>query len=92
MISFINPGGEKFTDPGFLATSQLMLEEVASYIWVHSNSVIKNLIPFEDDAEIHLRNVLMQSICKQPEDNFYLDSSPKIDFCFEVLRNCKTMF
>ena len=73
MISFVNPGIEKFTDPGFLATSQLMLEEVASYIWAHSNSVIKNLIHFEDEAEIRLLNVLMQSVCKQPEDNFYPD-------------------
>ena len=37
-----------------------MLEkEVASYIWVHGNSVIKTLAPFEDDAEIHLLNFLM---------------------------------
>ena len=35
---------------------------------VHSNSLIKNLTPFEDDVEILLLNLLMQSICKQPED------------------------
>ena len=86
MISFIHSGSEKFTDTGFLATSQLMLEEVASYIWAHSNSLIKNLTPFEDDAEIHLLNVLMQSICKQPEDTFIQMVSPKIDFYFEVFK------
>ena len=36
-----------------------MLEEVASYVWEHSNSLIKNLTPFEDDAEIRLLIVLM---------------------------------
>ena len=37
-----------------------MLEkEVASYIWVHSNSLIKDLTPFEDDAEIRLLNFLV---------------------------------
>ena len=80
MISFIHSGSEKFTDTGFLATSQLMLEEVASYIWAHSNSLIKNSTPFEDDAEIRLINVLIQSICKQPEDNFTQMASRKIDF------------
>ena len=86
MISFIHSGSEKFTDTGFLATSQLMLEEVASYIWAHSNSLIKNLTPFEDDAEIRLLNFLMQSICKQPEDTFIQMASPKIDFYFEVFK------
>ena len=79
MISFIHSGSEKFTDTGFLETSQLMLEEVASYIWTHSNSLLKNLTPFEDDAEIRLLNVLMQSICKQPEDTFIQMVSPKVD-------------
>ena len=60
MISFIHSGNEKFTDTGFLATtSWLMLEKVASYIWAHSKSLIKNLTPFEDDAEIRLLNFLM---------------------------------
>ena len=86
MISFIHSGSEKFTDTGFLATSQLMLEEVASYIWAHSNSLIKNLTPFEDDAEIRLLNFLMQSICKQPEDTFIKMASLKIDFYFEVFK------
>ena len=37
-----------------------MLErEVAGYIWVHSKSLIKDLNPFEDDAEIRLLNFLM---------------------------------
>ena len=63
-----------------------MLEEVASYIWAHSNSLIKNLTPFEDDAEIHLLHVLMQSICKHTEDSFIQMASPKIDFYFEVFK------
>ena len=62
-----------------------MLEEVASYTWGHSNSLIKNLIHFEDDAEIRLLNLLMQSICKQPE-HFIKMASPKIDFYFEVFK------
>ena len=77
MISFIHSGSEKFRDTGFLATSQLMLE---------ANSLIKNLTPFEDDAETRLLNVLMQSICKQPEDTFIQMASPKIDFYFEVFK------
>ena len=86
MIIFIHSVSEKFTDTGFLAISQLMLEEAASYIWAHSNSLIKNLTPFEDDVEIRLLNVLMQSICKQPEDTFIQMASPKIDFYFEVFK------
>ena len=35
-----------------VATSQLMLGRRSLAIWVHSNSSIKNLTPFEDDAEI----------------------------------------
>ena len=35
-----------------VATSQLMLGRRSLAIWVHSNSLIKNLTPFEDDAEI----------------------------------------
>ena len=91
MISFIHSGSEKFTDTGFLATSQLMLEEVASYIWAHSNSLIKNLTPFEDDAEIRLLNILMQSICKQPEDTSIQMASPKIDFYFEVFKHLENV-
>ena len=79
MISFIHSGIEKFTDTGFLTTIQLMLEEVASYIWAHSNFLIKNVTSFEDDAEICLLNVLIQSICKQPEDTFIQMASPRID-------------
>ena len=33
--------------------------EVDSYIWVHSNSLIRNLTPFKDDAVIGLLNFLM---------------------------------
>ena len=65
---------KEFTETGFqVATSQLMLKRaVASYTLVHSNSLIQNLIPSEDDAEIDLLNFLMKSICKQkqPEDTF----------------------
>ena len=87
MISFIHSGIEKFTDTGFLTISQLMLGEVASYnIWAHSSSLIKNLTPFQDDAEIRLLNVLMQSISKQLEDIFIQMASPKIDFYFEVFK------
>ena len=39
-------------------------------MWSHSNSLIKNLTPLEEDAEIRLLNFLMQSICTQPEDTF----------------------
>ena len=63
-----------------------MLEEVASYIWAHSNSLIKNLALFEDDPEIRLLNFLMYSIYKQPENTFIKMTSPKIDFCFEVFK------
>ena len=59
MISFIYSGSDKFTGTGFLATSLLILEAVASYIWAHSNYLIKNLTPFENDAEIRLLNFLM---------------------------------
>ena len=63
-----------------------MLEEVASYTWAHSNSLIKNLTLFEDDAEIRLLNFLMKSIFKQPEDTFI-----KKTFITQ-LGNWKTMF
>ena len=45
-------------------------------ICVHSNSLIKNLTPFEDDAEIRLSNFIK------------LDSL-KIDFFFEVFKQLK---
>ena len=35
-----------------VATSQLMLGNRRLAIWVHSNSLIKNLTSFEDEAEI----------------------------------------
>ena len=71
-----------------------MLEkEIASYIWVHSNSLIKNLTLFEDDAEIRLLNFLMQSIYKQkqPEGTFIKMASPKIDFYVEVFKKLKNL-
>ena len=58
-------------------------------MWLHSNSLIKNLTPFEDDAEIRLLNFLMQSIFKQPEDTFIRMASPEIDFYFEVFKKLK---
>ena len=78
---------------GFRVTTSLqMLERRWLAIWVHGNSLIKNLIPFEDDAEICLLNFLMWSICKQPEDTFINKmASPKIDFYFEVFKQLKTM-
>ena len=63
-----------------------MLEEAASYIWAHRNSLIKNLTPFEDDVEISSLNVLMWSICKQPEDTFIQMASSKIYFYFEAFK------
>ena len=87
MISFIHAKSEKLTDTGFVGTSQLMLEEVASYIWAHRNSLNKYLKSFEDNAETRLLNVLMWCICKQPEDTFIqMASSPKIDFYFEEFK------
>ena len=86
MISFIHSGSEKFRDKDFLATSQLILEEVASYNWARSYSLIKNLTSFEDGAEIPLINVLMQSICKQPEERLIQMASPEIDFYFEIFK------
>ena len=73
-----------------VATSQLMLGRRWLAIWVHSNSLIKNLTPFEDDAEIRLLNFLMWSICQQPEDTFIKKmASPKIDLYFEVFKELK---
>ena len=69
-----------------MATSQLMLGRRRRVMWVHSNSLIKNSTPFEDDAEILLLNFLMQSICKQPEDTFINMASLKINFYFEVFK------
>ena len=57
-------------------------------IWVHNNSLIKNLTSFEDDAEIRLLNFLVWSIFKQPEDAA-IRASPKIDFYFEVFKQLK---
>ena len=56
---------------------------------MHSNSLIKNLTPFEDDSEIRLLKFLMQSIFKQPEDAFIM-ASPKIEFYFEVFKQLKS--
>ena len=55
-------------------------------IWMHSNSLIKNVTTFEDDAEIRLLSFLMQSLCTQPEDAFVLMTPLKIDFYFQVFK------
>ena len=44
-----------------VATSQLMLGRRSLAIWVHSNSLIKNLTPFEDYAEIRFLDFLMHA-------------------------------
>ena len=72
-----------------VATSQLMLGSSWLAIWMHSNSLIKNSTPFEDDAEIRLLNFLMQSICTQLEYTFIKTASLKIDFQFEVFKQLK---
>ena len=51
---------------------------------MHYNCLIKNLTPFEDDAEICLLNFL-----KQPEDIFIKMASPKIGFYIEVFKQLK---
>ena len=48
-------------------------------MWVHNNSLIKNLTPFEDDTETRLLNFLMWSIFKQTEDTFTKMASLEID-------------
>ena len=53
---------------------------------MRSNSLIKNLAPFEDDAEIILLNFFMKSILRQPEDTFIEITLPKIDFYFVVFK------
>ena len=63
-----------------------MLEEVSSYIWAHSNSLIKNVTPSEDDAENRLLDFLIHSLYKQPEDSFIKMASTKIDFSFDVFK------
>ena len=56
---------------------------------MHSNSLIKNLTRFEDDAEIRLVNFPMLPICTQPEDTFIKMASLKINFDFKVLKQLK---
>ena len=65
-----------------------MPEEVFNYnIWTHSNSLIKNVTPFEDDAEIRLLNVLSNVVYLQTTRRyFYPDGVTKIDFYFEVFK------
>ena len=56
---------------------------------MHYNSLIKNLTPFEDDAESRLLSFLMPSIFKQPEDTLIKMVSHKTDFYFEVFKQLK---
>ena len=57
MISFIHCGNEKRVYRFPRGNKILGRRWLAT--WVHSNSLIKNLTPFEDDAEICLLNFLM---------------------------------
>ena len=60
-------------------------------MWVHSNSLIKNLTLFKSDTEIRSFNFLMQSIFKQPEQKILYQVAflPKYDFYFEVFKQLK---
>ena len=94
VISFIHCGSEKriyrYRFPGNQLRQLVLEKEVASYIWVYSNFLIKYLTPFENDAEIRLFSFLMQSLCKQPEYTFIKKmASPKIDFYLEVFKQPK---
>ena len=86
-ISFIHCGNEKIVF--MFPTSQLMLGRNWLAIWMHRNSLFKNLTPFEDEAEIRLLNFLMQSVCTQPEDTFIKMASLKIDIYFEIFKQLK---
>ena len=61
MISFIHCGSEKrlyrFPTGNNLADARKDWRWLA--VWVYSNSLIKKLTPFEDDAEIPLLSFLM---------------------------------
>ena len=59
-------------------------------IWVHSNSLIKNLTPFEDDAEIRLLNFLMYANSQKILLSRWLHS--KLISTLKFLSNWKTMF
>ena len=58
-------------------------------VWMHNNSLIKNLTPFEDEAGIRLLNFLITSIYTQPEDTFIKMALLKINFFFEVFKQLK---
>ena len=59
-------------------------------IWVHSNSLIKNLTLFEDDAEIRLLNFLMYANSQKILLSRWLHS--KLISTLKFLSNWKTMF
>ena len=57
MITFIYCGSEKRVDR--FPSDKIYLGRRCLAIWVHSNSLIKNLTPFEDDEEIRLLSFVM---------------------------------
>ena len=57
MITFIYCGSEKRVDR--FPSDKIYLGRRCLAIWVHSNSLIKNLTPFEDDKEIRLLSFVM---------------------------------
>ena len=59
-------------------------------IWVHSNSLIKDLTPFENDAEICLFNFLMYANSQKILLSRWLHS--KLISTLKFLSNWKTMF
>ena len=59
-------------------------------IWVHSNSLIKNLAPSEDDAEIRLLDFLMYANSQKILLSRWLHS--KLISTLKFLSNWKTMF
>ena len=59
-------------------------------IWAHSNSLIKNWTPFEDDGEICLLNFLMYVNSQKILPSRWLHS--KLISTLEFLSNRKTMF
>ena len=57
-------------------------------IWVHSNSLIKNLTPFADDEEIRLLNFLMEANSQKILLSRWLHSK-LISMYFEVFKQLK---
>ena len=72
---------KEFTDFQSGNKLELMLGRRWLAIWVHSNSLIRNSTPFEDDTYSFTQ---FSNVCKQPEDTFIKMSLLKIDFYFQV--------